>query len=390
MLCGPFPKGCAVLLLGAFTLLGQSEAPDPEAVFEQGQRALSLGQYATAETQFRRLLAQGVRSAAVFSNLGVAYLRTGKLDPAIEAFRQARKLAPQMTGVDLNLGLAYYRKHEFKEATGYFAAVLNTDPANVQAHYLKGVCHFMMDEFGPAVDAFLPIIDRERDDLEYLFMLGISYGKLKKNADSERIFARLIVLGGDSPHLHLLLGKARMALEDYEKAREELARAAAAPDLPYAHYYLGILDERQGKVEQATAEFLKEIQITPSDLWAYEELTKIKLEKGDITRAIALLEKAIRLNPAEPKLMGSLAKAYLQKSEPQRAVPLLKSAIELEPNNAGFHYQIGRAYLKAGTARGSRNRDVQGSSTAVPSAGRANGGALPRTGDRRAQTSGVG
>src|ERR1035438_4251112 len=110
-----------------------------------------------------------------------------------------------MTRVDLNLGLAYYKQREFKEAVPYFAAVVSADPGNLQAHYLKGVCHFMMDEFDAAVTELAPLQDREQDDLEHLFMLGVSYGKLKRTDDARNIFARLLQSGGDTPHLHLLL-----------------------------------------------------------------------------------------------------------------------------------------------------------------------------------------
>src|SRR5215471_10753079 len=61
----------------------------------------------------------------------------------------------------------------------------------------------MMDPFDAAASAFGPIENREQDDLEYLFMLGISYGKLKRAGDAQRRFARLVDAGGDAPHLHL-------------------------------------------------------------------------------------------------------------------------------------------------------------------------------------------
>src|SRR4029077_10167399 len=105
---------------------------DPKEVFEHGQRALAAGKYADAEHDFDHLLRMGHRSAPVYSNLGVAYLRGGKLEDAIRMLKEAKRLAPDMSGVDLNLGLAYYRQREFKEAVPYFAAVLSADPANIQ------------------------------------------------------------------------------------------------------------------------------------------------------------------------------------------------------------------------------------------------------------------
>ena len=339
-------------VLAAFlvsTALCAQQPATPKEIFEQGQQALTAARYAEAERDFNRLLEMGVRTAPVYVNLGVAYSRMGKPVDAIRVWKKAKELAPGMAGIDLNLGLAYYKQREFKQAAPYFAAVVAVDPSSVQARYLEGTCRFMMDQFDAAVAAFQPIADREQTDLEFLYMLGISYGKLKRPADSQRTFARLVEAGGETPHLHLLLGKADFALEDYRSAQAELQKAAAGGSrLPYAHYYLGVVYEKQGKFEAAASEFTKETEISPNDHWAYDDLARIKLDQGDPDGAISLLERAIIRNPDAPTLLSALAKAYLEKSEPRKAIPCLRHAIEIEPGNGNYHYQLGRAYQQSG------------------------------------------
>ncbi len=51
-------------------------------LFEHGQRALAAGKYEDAEHDFDRLIKMGVRSAGVYTNLGVIDMRMGKLDSA--------------------------------------------------------------------------------------------------------------------------------------------------------------------------------------------------------------------------------------------------------------------------------------------------------------------
>lgn len=339
----------AVLLSCSIRAARGNDASDAKDLFAQGQTALAAANYAEAEHDFDRLLTMGFRTAPVYTNLGVVYLRAGKLDSAISVLNKAKELAPGMTGIDLNLGLAYYRQREYQQAERYFATVVLGDPANAQARYLMGVCHFMMDQFEAAIAALSPIQDAEKNDLEFLFMLGISYGKMKRPAEAQRAFARLIDAGGETPHLHLLLGKAYLALEDYSNGQAELEKAAAnGSKLPYAHYYLGVLDEKLGKFDAAAKEFLEETEISPNDHWAYEDFTRIRLDQGDPDAAISLVETAVTRIPDSASLLAALAKAYLQKSEPDRAIPYLKRAIQLEPNNGNYHYQLGRAYTQAG------------------------------------------
>src|ERR1035441_9024039 len=47
------------------------------------------------------------------------------------------------------------------------------------------------DEFDGAVSELGPLQDREQADIEFLFMLGISYGKLNRPDDAREILAQL-------------------------------------------------------------------------------------------------------------------------------------------------------------------------------------------------------
>jgi tetratricopeptide (TPR) repeat protein len=321
---------------------------DAQALAQQAQSAFSQGQFALAEKAYNELLQMGAHSAAVYSNLGVVYLREGKLDSAVEMLDKAKSLAPNVAGVRLNLGLAYFRRREFKKASGYFGEVLSMDAENAQARYLKGVCGFMMDDYAAAVGDFEPLAAREQNDLEFLFMLGLSYGMLQRGEDSARTFERLVVAGGDTPHLHLLLGKAYLALGQLDTAEAELERATEGNTLPFVHYYLGMLNRERDHLDLAAAEFEKEIEIVPGNIWAYKELAELRLDRGDARGAIALLEKGVVHNSDAPLLLSTLARAYLQVPDTGRAISNLTRAIALDPKNGSYHYQLGRAYLKAG------------------------------------------
>ena len=355
-------KGCLGLIFSV--LIGQisfSQAPrkmapsaaptsetNPVKLDEEGQRALFLGQYALAERDYSRLLKLGLRSPSLYSNLGVVYMRTGRYRQAIVMFNKARVLAPSVAGVRLNLGLAYYREHEFKQAASQFRETLALDPNNSQARYLKGECHFMLDEFSDAVATFEPLESAEHSDLDYLFMLGTSYGMLKRTDESLRIFQRMVEAGDDTPHLHLLLGKAYMALGQNDNALEELKHAAASENVPFAHYYLGVLNRQLGRPEVASAEFEKEIRIDPTNAMAFRELAEVRLDQADPQSAIAILEKGIAQNRDASDLFATLGRAYLQVSNDAAAIRALKKAITLSPGVGSYHYQLGRAYLKAG------------------------------------------
>jgi tetratricopeptide (TPR) repeat protein len=327
----------------------QSTTPkEVQAIFAHGQKALADKQYPAAREDFSRLLRLGVRTAPVYSNLGVVYLHSGRPDEAIKMLESAERLAPTVAGIRLNLGLAYFREREFKLAAPYFGEVLSLDPNHVQARYLQGICAFMTDNFQAAVDSLQPLFAQESNDLEYLFMLGISDGMLKRSEESQQVFAQLVKAGGDTPHLHLLLGKAYLALGDLNAADEELTKADKDGPLPYAHYYRGIVAQKQGQMDRAADEFAQEVALIPNNPWAFRELAIIKVDRGDVRGATQLLERGVTNNPDTPDLYAALGRTYLQSANARSAVPALKRAISLDPRNGTYHFQLARAYLAEG------------------------------------------
>jgi len=138
-----------VLCLVALSLgrgAGQQSASNPKIIFEEARRALVAHDYAQAERGFRAVLSIDPHSAPAYANLGVVYMRLGRYERAIEAFQNAKRLAPEERGLDLNLGLAYYHQNAFARAIPAFARVLQSNPEHAQARYLLGMSYFMNDD----------------------------------------------------------------------------------------------------------------------------------------------------------------------------------------------------------------------------------------------------
>ncbi len=220
--------GVASLVLALFSgAVGVSQQPlsDPKALFEEAQRALRAHDYPKAEQGFRAVLRIDPRSAPAYANLGVVYMRESEYGRALEAFQNAKRLAPQVAGLDLNLGLAYYHQNDFAEAIPPFTRVLHSDPEQAQARYLLGMSYFLTDDFARTAATLAPLFDRQKSNLDYLYVLGIAYAKLQRPEDSARTFEQMVRAGGDSPQLHLLMGKAHLDLLEISLAQ----RAGESP-----------------------------------------------------------------------------------------------------------------------------------------------------------------
>jgi len=74
---------------------------------------------------------------------------------------------------------------------------------------------FLDDHYQRAVQVLEPLASGEQDNLKFLFALGICYGKLKRGEESQKAFDQRV--GGDSAHLHFLLGKAYLDLHQNQQ-----------------------------------------------------------------------------------------------------------------------------------------------------------------------------
>lgn len=103
--------GIAPLIAAAVLWVQWSAAavPGPTADFEAANKLFEQGRFAEAAAGYERLLASGQHSAALHFNLGNARFRSGRLGPAIVAYREAELLAPRDPDVRANLQFARNR-----------------------------------------------------------------------------------------------------------------------------------------------------------------------------------------------------------------------------------------------------------------------------------------
>ena len=86
------------LLIGGLVLWGAPAAAQPDAAparFETANEAYAQGQYKRAVDGYRAVLDAGQASAALYHNLGNAYVRLGRTGPAVWAYEKARQLRPE-------------------------------------------------------------------------------------------------------------------------------------------------------------------------------------------------------------------------------------------------------------------------------------------------------
>jgi len=97
---------------------------------------LRLGEFETARSHYRKALDLNLDpsdEAQVHHHLGVIEGRIGSADRAVEEYRTALALDPDLVGAHLDLGLALARLGRYQESAETYRQVVEVDPSNLRA-----------------------------------------------------------------------------------------------------------------------------------------------------------------------------------------------------------------------------------------------------------------
>ncbi|HLF92453.1 MAG TPA: tetratricopeptide repeat protein [Planctomycetota bacterium] len=179
-------------------------------------------------------------------NKAEADYRAGKLQEALDGFKEAERLIPEYGDLHATLGTVHMKLNRLPEAEAAYRKAIAVDPEDYSGHYNLGVCLFKQTKYDAAIESLKKAAAIDPTMEPALTNLGVAY--LKKDLN--------------------------------DPAREALERAAAAdPESATAHYNLGIAFERLDKKRDAEREYRETLKLDPKHADAQEGLGRVKGKK---------------------------------------------------------------------------------------------------------------
>ncbi len=274
----------------------------------------------------------------------------GKIDDAIAELKTLEARDPSTKGLALELGTAYYKKSDFPKAIEYLKKATAADPENEEATQLLGLSYYLG---GRPADA-IPLLEKvqgwfPRANVDAAYILGICYIQIRNYDQARKAFGKMFDVPGDSAAAYLFT--ARMLLrQEYDPVAEEYAQRAAAldPKLPLVHFLLGELYLYKSRVNEAIAEFQKELEINPGHAPTYYKLADAYSRVQKFEDAERLLQRSIWLDATSTGPFILMGKVLEKKGEAELAVRALQRAAAMDPNNPTTHHLLGQAYRDMG------------------------------------------
>jgi Flp pilus assembly protein TadD len=187
-------------------------------------RALrEAGKYSRALEEVEKILARAGRSARGFNALGLVYYRMDRPALAETALRRAAELDPKSAEVWNNLGLVALARGRDREAFENFDKAGQLDDEFIEARLNKAA---VLLDCGDYARAFAELEKAQRvrpHDPELLISLGVAARGAGKPEEARRAYEGALAVAPDLPAAHFNLGILFMDfLPDKAKAREHL------------------------------------------------------------------------------------------------------------------------------------------------------------------------
>jgi tetratricopeptide (TPR) repeat protein len=346
---------CAALLVsGAF-----AQTSDIDQLFKAAVEAQQNGNLDIAARDYLEVLRLRPAFFDARVNLAVIQVHVGHFEEAIANYQLALKQQPANTAVRTNLALAYYKKGDLAQAAEEFRSLHSAAPADGRIAVLLGDCYSRLGRNDQAIELLSPLQKIHPGDADLNYVLGsalINAGKLRNGATLMETAAQL----GAGADAYLLAGKARLKLNEYLPARQDLEAAARLnPALPGLYTPLGIAKEQTSDEQGAEADLREALESNPNDFDANLHLGGILYGRRDLDHARTYIDRAVRIDPSSLFAVYELALCESAGGQLDAAVADLERVVQGNPNWLEAHVELAALYYKLHRpADGLRERQV--------------------------------
>jgi tetratricopeptide (TPR) repeat protein len=304
-----------------------------------------------------------------------------RLDDAAVLYRKALAIQPRWAEGWWALGTLQYDKNEYAPAARAFETLVALRPANGSAHAMLGLCQVELKQDPAALKNLssaqdLGLLEDSQLRRVVLYQLGSVQLRSRRFTDAKATFSQLVRDGTRSDEVIAGMGMAALGVppsnlpDKNTPGRDVVDRAGRAESLaatknlgeakqtyallateyaryPNLHFAFGRLYLDAHELDEAVAEFQKELQNDPEHLGAMLEIAAVRY-RVDSADGIKYAEQAVKISPQLPFAHYLLGLLYLDTDRTAEAVPELEIARKAFAKQAQVYFALGNAYAKLG------------------------------------------
>src|SRR5688572_270707 len=286
-----------------------------------GFSLLQKGQYQEGLAALRSALSADplVADAALRSEpavQGIAALRQGSIDTAIERLEAAVARAPDSSEVHRILGTAYGIGGNIAKSVQHLRDAVRLNPRDERAWSALARTLEDAGELAQAVDALRTAIAALPDSGTLRWRLSLTSARRQRTDESDldllTVANRLVLFAGKG-ELYGQLARLAQTHLDYERGIELLEeRVALTPNNAAAHRALGQAYVDLGREDVGYAELVTALMLDPLDAETLTSLGRLHLAADRTAQAIPALERALALDASRSEALHALGETLIR------------------------------------------------------------------------------
>jgi len=232
-----------------------------------------------------------------FLRAGMANARTGDHKGAERAFRRGLELSPEDVELHNALGWTLFQSGRSAEAVTEYERALEIAPNHVKSHNNLALALVELGRLEEAADHFQASLDLE-PKAEIYSDLGFTMARLGKSEEALADYEKALELDPDCASAHLNLAVAFAQSGAFDTAESHYRKALSGKPNAETHNGLAYVLSRQGRTEEAIAEFQKAIDVDRHFTPAYNNLAGLLAKQGDLEGAAHYYRRSLEERPS--------------------------------------------------------------------------------------------
>lgn len=292
----------------AFTIRPQGKIGQ---LIESGKAMVAQGNYEAAIKTGRKILEMKPNSAGALLVMGDAYKALGKPEKAAEAYQNASEQAQMYLEPLKKLAELYQALGDKEKQLQYLEKLDRLSPLNVDRKVDMGGIHVELGQEDIAEELFRQAVEQaEAEARNYIGEVSAKIAGAYASKNPEK------------------------AEEYYRKALDAKGKRLDKSDILIFNR-LGIALRRQGRWQDAVAEYQKALEVSPSEENLYYNMAMAYAEGKDYKSAMANMKSAVSINSAffkqDPVVSYNIALVCNKAGETPLAKQFLQQALITDP-----------------------------------------------------------
>lgn len=274
-------------------------------------------------------------------------LNKGKIDAAIELFKQVLKTSPTSKQGNFYLGNAYVQKGQLDSAEIYLRATIKYDDENAEAYKLFGDVLSKKKHQQDALNQYKVAARLQPNHFEYLLALGLAYVEADSVDQGIITLTKAQQINDQRAEIYLGLGDAYAKQGVYPFAIEQYQKAIQLdPNNSAAHFKLAKVYLKTKRYNEGVREMREVVALDPNNAQAYFEMGMIYSAAKRYSDAVQSFQSYVKLMPNAADGYLNLSRAFYRARNFKEALKTEQKTLELDPNNVDAKRLLGYSYCE--------------------------------------------